>query len=156
MEKFLTKYGLFIAAFIAALGILAFFFLKPQNLVPEKCGITGFECGSIELRQEKGELGFALANRLEKGIVLKSVAAANKETGIECREEFDDIWQFATGKHIAAGETAAITVKCAGISSKLVHSGNIRLSVELLWHPDDTSDAGARTATGEIITGVEP
>ncbi|MBI2142666.1 hypothetical protein HYU15_04245, partial [Candidatus Woesearchaeota archaeon] len=76
--------------------------------------------------------------------------------GIECRKEFSDIWQFATGRHMAQGETAEITLECTGVSSKLVHSGNIRLAVNLAWHPEDASEAGTRTATGEIITGVKP
>ncbi|GEM_PF-6306220 len=156
MEKFLTKYGLFIAALIAAFGIMSFFFLKPQNLVPEKCGIQGFECNGVEMRQEKGTLSFALGNGHEKGVMLRSITAASKDAGIECWKEFSDIWQFATGKHMTSGETAVITLECTAISSKLVHSGNIRLAVKLLWQPDDASEAGIRTAAGEIITDVRP
>src|SRR3989338_8164231 len=144
MEKFLAKYGLFIAALIAVLGIMSFFFLKPQNLVPEKCGIQGFECNGVELSQKKGSLSLALSNGHEKVVVLRSITATStdtgiKDSGIECRKEFSDIWQFATGKHMTEGETAVITLECTCVSSKLVHSGNIRLAVELLWHPDDTS-----------------
>ncbi|MBI2574263.1 hypothetical protein HYV82_00060 [Candidatus Woesearchaeota archaeon] len=161
MEKFLAKYGLFIAALIAVLGIMSFFFLKPQNLVPEKCSIQGFGCNGVELSQEKGRLSLALSNGAEKGVVLKSITATStdagiKDSGIECRKEFSDIWQFATGKHMAQGETAEIILECTGVSSNLVHSGNIRLAVNLLWHPDDTSEAGARKTAGEIITDIRP
>ncbi len=155
-NAFLSRYGIFIIAAIIGTFLFAFFFLKPERLVPQKCIIDGFACSEMRMSYEKSNLMLDLQNLNEKGLMVKSISLSGPN-GLSCSKVFDNGWgPFVAGLHLDAKGSAGTDIDCTGISSSLVNSGNIILSASLEWYAEDSSEAYSNISKGELFVNIGP
>lgn len=151
--EFVVKYGLYVFAGVAVLVLVAFFFLKPENLVPEKCEIDGFSCSSIDLSAGTSSFTLSLENQLGKPLMLKDVSV--KGSKVSCFVELDDGWgPFVKGRHLEPGSSTKVVLPCSGLDKSMVGSGNVELRAEASWFFDDLSEASSKTSDGVIFAEV--
>ncbi len=140
--EFLMTYGWAILVVLAAIGALAYFgVLSPDQFVPERCVISGFECNNHQITESQATI--SLINTQQSAVDINSITFNGG-----C---FDEVNQ-TVGESIAArGETSVQTFTCNDGNNTANTLAEIDISVEYVRDGEEIT----RTAPGEFLARAE-
>jgi len=149
--EFLLTYGWAILVVLVVLGALAYFgVLKPQNLLPDRCGApSGVVCQDYQL-SKAGAVVVNLQNGLGRTIHLIQIDAATPE-GLTCTGDL-------TGQTIANGDSLTLsTTSCTGDPNTLMAKVGAKQKAEYtVTYSYDATGAITHLINGDIFTSVSP
>jgi hypothetical protein len=144
--EFLMTYGWAILVVLIVVGALAYFgVLNPQNLVPEKCVVSGgmFSCSDYIIQQ--GNISVTLVNAGGKDMIVYNVSyTADAPVLTEGCANFT-----SAGFPLSAGTSAAFTASSCkwGTGCQVVGCGKKKYAITVLYRTETIN----HTVTGELF-----
>ena len=161
--EYLMTYGWAILVILIILGGLAYFgVLNPQKLLPERCELQlGLRCKDYRVSAASNSISLAVENGRGTDIMLVDVGAFSQELGVKCQNT--TLLNMQTGNKFGMflqnGASVSVIIPCQGadpLGAGIVGTGKRKWDLNMTWYDFGSTSAYSHTATGQLISVVEP
>ena len=159
--EFLMTYGWAILVVLIVIGALAYFgVLNPQTLLPERCELQlGLRCKDHRVSSAANSIVLAVENGRGTDIMLVDVGAFSQELGVKCQNT--TLLNMQTGNKFGMflqnGASFSIIIPCqTPLDSGIVGTGKRKWDLNMTWYDFGSTSAYSHTATGQLISVIEP